>query len=72
MLLVLKPFGLRAVKLISNISYPITTAIFRMVLAAIVLVQLFVFFESEIEQASNELDIEMGLTVNDQSGKKRS
>ena len=70
-LLVLKPFGLRAVKLISNISYPITTGIFRMVLAAIVLVQLFVFFKSEIEQAGNDFDIEMGLTVNDQSGEKK-
>ncbi len=55
-LLLLKPFGVRATKYLSQGYYPFTTSIIRMVLAALVASQVHDFNENELEVAGRQFE----------------
>jgi len=59
LLVLLKPFGLRAVKLVTSTSYPLLTGILRLTLSAILLSQISLHYQDEIIRASGQIKIDL-------------
>lgn len=55
-ILLLKPFGIQAVKILSQSSFPVLTTIVRMGLSAVILVQLMIYNEGDVTELSNKVN----------------